>query len=306
MVSVTIKELLEAGVHFGHQTRRWNPRMKKYIFEERNHIYIVDLHKTAEQAKRAFEFIRNIVAEGSSVLFVGTKKQAKDAILEAAKQSNMFFVNERWLGGTLTNNRTIKESVLRLRELEKMEEEGIINLLSKKEASSKRREKIKLHKYLDGIKDMERLPGVLFVVDIRKERIAIAEARKLKIPVVAIVDTNCNPDKVDICIPGNDDAIRAIRLLVSRVAQASVEGASMGVQRKAEEEKKEAKKEEEVKVSKEKAVSATSAAKAKVKEAGLKETKEKKRKAEPKKEVPKKKEAQRAPQKKKVVGRKDK
>lgn len=234
MVAVTIKELLEAGVHFGHQTKRWNPKMKRYIFEARNHIYIVDLHKTIKQFKKALEFVRNTVAEGGSVLFVGTKKQAKDVIQDAAQQSGMFFMNERWLGGTLTNNRTIKESIKRLVELEKKEEDGLIDLLSKKEASSLRREKTKLHKYLDGIKDMKKLPGVLFVVDTKKEKIAIAEAKKLRIPVVAVVDTNCDPDDVDICIPGNDDAIRSIRLMVSKIAQAAVEGSSIGKEREAE------------------------------------------------------------------------
>ncbi|MFC2469044.1 MAG: 30S ribosomal protein S2 [Negativicutes bacterium] len=224
MAVVSMKQLLEAGVHFGHQTRRWNPKMAKYIFTERNGIYIIDLQKTVRKVDEAYNFLRSLAEEGKSVLFVGTKKQAQDAVKEEATKAEMFYVNERWLGGMLTNYQTIQKRIKRLKELEQMEADGTFDVLTKKEVQSLRHEMGKLEKYLGGIKEMNRLPGALFVVDPRKERIAVAEARKLRIPIVAIVDTNCDPDEIDYVIPGNDDAIRAVRLLTGRMADAVLEG----------------------------------------------------------------------------------
>ena len=224
MSHVTMKQLLESGVHFGHQTRRWNPKMKPYIFGARNGIYIIDLQKTVQLFKIAYNFVADTVASGQSVIFVGTKKQAAESIQEEAERSGMYFVNYRWLGGTMTNFETIKKSIDRLKDLERMKEDGSINRFPKKEILSMERQIIKLHKNLGGIKDMDRLPGAMFVIDPRRERIAVHEARKLHIPVVAVVDTNCDPDEIDYLIPGNDDAIRAIRLMTSRMADACLEG----------------------------------------------------------------------------------
>ena len=218
------KKLLEAGVHFGHQTRRWNPKMAPYIFTERNGIYIIDLQKTVKKVDEAYDFLRSVAEEGKSILFVGTKKQAQEAIKEEALKAGMYYVNERWLGGMMTNFATIRKSINRLKELEAMEQDGTFEVLSKKEVLSLKREMEKLEKSLGGIKDMDKLPGALFVVDPRKERIAVAEAKKLDIPIVAIVDTNCDPDEIDYVIPGNDDAIRAVKLLTSRMADAIIEG----------------------------------------------------------------------------------
>lgn len=224
MGAVSMKQLLEAGVHFGHQTRRWNPKMKEYIFTERNGIYIIDLQKTVKKVDEAYSFIREVAANGQDVLFVGTKKQAQDAIKEEAERVNMFFVNNRWLGGMLTNFKTIRKRIDRLAQLHKMEEDGTFDLLPKKEVSKLKGEMDKLEKFLGGIKDLKRLPGAMFVVDPRKEKIAIAEAKRLNIPVVAIVDTNCDPDEVDYVIPGNDDAIRAVKLIAGAMADAVMEG----------------------------------------------------------------------------------
>ena len=224
MAVISMKQLLEAGVPFGHQTRRWNPKMATYIFTERNGIYIIDLAKTVKKLEEAYFFVRDIAASGESVLFVGTKKQAQDAIKEEAERCNMFFVNARWLGGMLTNFKTMRSRITRLNQLKKMEEDGTFNLLPKKEVIKLQLEMAKLEKYLGGVKDMKKLPGAMFIVDPRKEKNAIAEARKLGIPVVAIVDTNCDPDEVDYVIPGNDDAIRAIKLISSTMANAVLEG----------------------------------------------------------------------------------
>jgi len=224
MSSITMKQLLEAGVHFGHQTRRWNPKMKPYIFGARNGIYIIDLQKTVQLFKTAYNFIADTVSLGHSVLFIGTKKQAADSILEEATRAEMYYVNQRWLGGMMTNFQTIKQSIDRLKRLERMKEDGSINNFPKKEILSMERLAEKLNKNLGGIKNMERLPGAIFVIDPRREKIAVAEARRLKIPVVAVVDTNCDPDEVDYVIPGNDDAIRAIRLMSARIADACIEG----------------------------------------------------------------------------------
>ena len=224
MAVISMKQLLEAGVHFGHQTRRWNPKMAPYIFTERNGIYIIDLQKTVKKVDEAYDFLRSVAEEGKSILFVGTKKQAQEAVKEEALKSGMFYVNERWLGGMMTNFATIRKSINRLKELEAMEENGTFEVLSKKEVLALKREQEKLEKSLGGIKDMEELPGALFIVDPRKERIAVAEAKKLNIPIVAIVDTNCDPDEIDYVIPGNDDAIRAVKLLTSRMADAVIEG----------------------------------------------------------------------------------
>ena len=224
MAVISMKQLLEAGVHFGHQTRRWNPKMARYIFTERNGIYIIDLQKTVRKVDAAYDFLRSVAAAGKSVLFVGTKKQAQDAIREEATRSGQFYVNERWLGGMLTNFQTIQKRVSRLKELKGMEEEGTFEVLTKKEVQVLRHEMDRLQKYLGGIEEMKKLPGALFIVDPRKERIAVAEARKLNIPIVAIVDTNCDPDEIDYVIPGNDDAIRAVRLLTSTMADAVQEG----------------------------------------------------------------------------------
>ena len=224
MSVISMKQLLDAGVHFGHQTRRWNPKMAKYIFTERNGIYIIDLQKTVKKVDEAYAFLRDVAAQGKSVLFVGTKKQAQEAIKEEALRANMFYVNERWLGGMMTNFRTIQQRISRLKELEQMEENGTFEVLPKKEVQTLKHEMEKLEKNLGGIKDMNKLPGALFIVDPRKERIAVAEARKLNIPIVAIVDTNCDPDEVDYVIPGNDDAIRAVKLLTGKMADAVLEG----------------------------------------------------------------------------------
>ena len=224
MINVTMKQLLEAGVHFGHQSRRWNPKMAKYIYTERNGIYIIDLKKTLRYLREAYKFVRDSVADGQTVVFVGTKKQARDTIYESARECNMFYVNTRWLGGMLTNFRTIRQSVLRLIELEKMEEDGTIDNYTKKEVSRFMKERASLQKNLSGVKEMDKLPGLLFVVDPHKEQIAVREAQKLKIPIVAIVDTNCDPDQIDYVIPGNDDAIRAIKLICGQIVQAVTEG----------------------------------------------------------------------------------
>jgi small subunit ribosomal protein S2 len=221
---IALKDLLEAGVHFGHQTKRWNPKMKAYIFGERNGIYIIDLAKTAKLFRDAEQFITNQAADGRTVLFVGTKRQAQDAVAEEARRCEMFFVNQRWLGGLLTNFSTIQRSLARLRDLEAMETDGRYDTLSKKEIAQVEKEKRKLQKNLEGIRNMSRLPDALFVVDTRKEKIAVDEARKLKIPVIGVVDTNSDPDEVDFVIPGNDDALRAIRLFASRIADAVLAG----------------------------------------------------------------------------------
>ena len=224
MAVVSMKQLLEAGVHFGHQTRRWNPKMAEYIFTERNGIYIIDLQKTVKKVEEAYMFIRDVAEAGDSVLFVGTKKQAQDSIKEEAERVGMYYVNSRWLGGMLTNFATIKTRIERLAQLRKMEEDGTFNLLPKKEVVKLNLEIEKLEKYLGGIKEMKKLPGALFIVDPRKERNAVAEARKLHIPIVAIVDTNCDPDEIDYVIPGNDDAIRAVKLIAGIMANAILEG----------------------------------------------------------------------------------
>jgi len=224
-----MKQLLEAGVHFGHQTRRWNPKMAPYIYMERNGIYIIDLQQTVKKFSEAYEFIKTVAGEGQGILFVGTKKQAQETIRDEAQKCGMHFVNQRWLGGMLTNYKTIRQRVGRLKELEKMEEEGAFDVLTKKEAAKLANERERLERFLGGIKDMEKLPGAVFIVDPRKERIAVAEARKLGIPVVAIVDTNCDPDEIDYVIPGNDDAIRAVKLISSKIADAVIE-AQQGVQ----------------------------------------------------------------------------
>ena len=219
-----MKQLLEAGVHFGHQTRRWNPKMAEYIFTERNGIYIIDLQKTVKKVEEAYMFIRDVAEAGDSVLFVGTKKQAQESIKEEAERVGMYYVNSRWFGGMLTNFATIKTRIERLAQLRKMEEDGTFNLLPKKEVVKLNLEIEKLEKYLGGIKEMKKLPGALFIVDPRKERNAVAEARKLHIPIVAIVDTNCDPDEIDYVIPGNDDAIRAVKLIAGIMANAILEG----------------------------------------------------------------------------------
>ncbi|WP_427338679.1 30S ribosomal protein S2 [Caloranaerobacter sp. DY30410] len=224
MAVITMKQLLEAGVHFGHQTRRWNPKMAEYIFTERNGIYIIDLQKTVEKIEEAYKFVKEVVENGGQVLFVGTKKQAQESIQQEATRCGMHYVNQRWLGGMLTNYRTIKKRVDRLHELKRMEEEGTFDVLPKKELIKLRHEAERLEKFLGGIKNMKGLPDVLFVVDPRKEKIAVKEARTLGIPVVAIVDTNCDPDEVDYVIPGNDDAIRAVKLLTQTIANAVLEG----------------------------------------------------------------------------------
>ena len=224
MAVISMKQLLEAGVHFGHQTRRWNPKMAPYIFTERNGIYIIDLQKTVKKLEEAYYFVRDLAQENKTILFVGTKKQAQDAIKEEAARVGMYYVNARWLGGMLTNFQTMRRRIDRLNQLKKMEEDGTFDLLTKKEVIKLRLEIAKLEKYLGGVKDMNKLPGALFVVDPRKEANAIREARKLGIPVVAIVDTNCDPDEIDYVIPGNDDAIRAIKLVSSVIANAVLEG----------------------------------------------------------------------------------
>ncbi len=224
MSVVSMKQLLEAGVHFGHQTRRWNPKMAPYIFTERNGIYIIDLQKTVRKLEEAYNFIRDITMDGKSVLFVGTKKQAQESIKTEAERAGAFYVNARWLGGMLTNFRTIRRRIDRLNQLKTLEADGTFDLLPKKEVSKLKLEIEKLEKFLGGIKDMKDLPGALFIVDPRKERIAVSEARKLHIPIVAIVDTNCDPDEIDYVIPGNDDAIRAVKLISQTMADAVIEG----------------------------------------------------------------------------------
>jgi small subunit ribosomal protein S2 len=225
--SISVKDLLEAGVHFGHQTKRWNPKMKEFIFGERNGIYIIDLGKTARRFRDAEQYVQQAAAEGRTLLFVGTKRQAQDAVAEEATRCGMYYVNERWLGGLLTNFTTIQRSLGRLRDLEAMTTDGRYESLSKKEIARLEKEKRKLQRNLDGIRQMTRLPDMLFVVDTRHEQIAVDEARKLKIPVIGIVDTNCDPDQVDFPIPGNDDALRAIRLFASRIAEAVLQGRAL-------------------------------------------------------------------------------
>ncbi|MFQ5895603.1 MAG: 30S ribosomal protein S2 [Nitrospinota bacterium] len=227
MASLTIRELLEAGTHFGHQTKRWNPKMKVYIYGARNGIYIIDLQKTVRLFEEAREFLRQVAAEGGRVLFVGTKRQARDIIAEHARRVEMSHVTVRWLGGTLTNFSTIKRSIRRLGELDRMKEDGTLELLSKKEATQREKERLRLEKFIGGIKTMKELPRAVFIVDTLREHIALAEAQKLKVPIVALVDTNCDPDGIDFVLPGNDDAIRSIRLVTARVADAIAEGLSL-------------------------------------------------------------------------------
>ncbi len=239
MSVISMKQLLEAGVHFGHQTRRWNPKMAEYIFTERNGIYIIDLQKTVKKIEEAYAFVRQVAADGGEILFVGTKKQAQETIREEAQRVGMHYVDARWLGGMLTNFKTIEQRIKRLAQLHKMEEDGTFDLLPKKEVIGLRGEMDKLEKYLGGIKNMKKPPAAIFIVDPRKERIAISEARKLHIPIVAIVDTNCDPDDVDYVIPGNDDAIRAVKLVASTIANAIMEGKEGSVGAAAEEENEE-------------------------------------------------------------------
>ena len=227
MAAIAMKDLVEAGVHFGHQTKRWNPKMKAYIFGQRNGIYIIDLGKTLKLFRDAEALVTNLAAEGRTILFVGTKRQAKDVVAEEAQRCGMFYVNERWLGGLLTNFATIQRSLGRLRDLEAMSADGRYETLSKKEIARNEKERKKLQKNLDGIRGMSRLPDAVFIVDTNKEQIAVDEARKLKIPVIGVVDTNCDPDQVDFVIPGNDDALRAIRLFASRIADAVMAGRGM-------------------------------------------------------------------------------
>ena len=224
MAVISMKQLLEAGVHFGHQTRRWNPKMKKYIFTERNGIYIIDLQKTVKKVEEAYNFIKQVSEDGGKVLFVGTKKQAQESVKAEAERAGQFYVNQRWLGGILTNYKTISKRIKRISEIEKMEEDGLFEVLPKKEVVEIKKEYDRLIKFLGGIRDMKSMPQALFVVDPRKERNAIAEARKLHIPIVGIVDTNCDPDEIDYVIPANDDAIRAVKLLTGKMADAVLEG----------------------------------------------------------------------------------
>ncbi|MBN6887192.1 small subunit ribosomal protein S2 [Cytobacillus horneckiae] len=223
MSVISMKQLLEAGVHFGHQTRRWNPKMKKYIFTERNGIYIIDLQKTVKKVEEAYNFVKELAGNGGTVLFVGTKKQAQDSVKEEAIRSGMYYVNQRWLGGTLTNFETIQKRIARLKDIERMSEDGTFEVLPKKEVVQLKKEQERLEKFLGGIKDMKALPDALFIIDPRKERIAVAEAHKLNIPIVGIVDTNCDPDEIDVVIPANDDAIRAVKLLTGKMADAILE-----------------------------------------------------------------------------------
>ena len=233
-----MKELLEAGVHFGHQVKRWHPKMKKYIFGERNGIYIIDLQKTVKGLEEAYHFVKDIAMSGSPVLFVGTKKQSQDAIREEANRSGTFFVNQRWLGGMLTNFSTIKKSIEKLKKIEAMKADGTMELLPKKEVAALEKERTKLERNLSGIKDMTSFPKAVFIVDPKKERIAVAEARKLSVPIIAIVDTNCDPDEIDYVVPGNDDAIRAIKLITSKIADAILEGKAALSKSKADEAEK--------------------------------------------------------------------
>ncbi|MFS0865077.1 30S ribosomal protein S2 [Fredinandcohnia sp. 179-A 10B2 NHS] len=223
MSVISMKQLLEAGVHFGHQTRRWNPKMKRYIFTERNGIYIIDLQKTVKKVEEAYNFVKELAGNGGTMLFVGTKKQAQDSVKEEAERSGMYFVNQRWLGGTLTNFETIQKRIKRLKDIERMQEDGTFDVLPKKEVVQLKKELERLEKFLGGIKDMKQLPDALFIIDPRKERIAVAEAHKLNIPIVGIVDTNCDPDEIDYVIPANDDAIRAVKLLTAKIADAILE-----------------------------------------------------------------------------------
>lgn len=239
MSAVNMKQLLESGVHFGHQTRRWNPKMGKYIFGQRNGIYIIDLKKTVRLLKEACRFVRDLAAEGDEVLFVGTKKQAQETVLEEAKRCGMPFVNQRWLGGMLTNYDTIRKSLDKLEELNRIITDGTLEKLTKKEASRIVKQRDKLDKNLSGIRNMSGLPGAVFVTDTRKEKIAVQEANKLGIPVIAIVDTNCDPDQIDFVVPGNDDAIRAVRLMTSRIADSVIEGKMTAAEGQAQEEEKE-------------------------------------------------------------------
>ena len=258
MANVTMKSLLESGVHFGHQTRRWNPKMSKYIFGSRNKIHIIDLQKTLKELKKVYKVVRDFSAEGKQILFVGTKKQAQAPIKEEALRCGSYFVSDRWLGGTLTNFETLKKSIARLRELEAMKENGIFNVLSKKEQSQKEKERIKLEKSLEGLKTMDKIPDVMFIIDPVEEATALAEARKLNIPVVAVCDTNCDPDLIDYPVPGNDDAIRAVKLFCSVIADAILEGKGIenkqeDVATEAQEEVKEEKADKEEKAVEEKA-----------------------------------------------------
>ncbi|WP_312469313.1 30S ribosomal protein S2 [Neobacillus sp.] len=223
MSVISMKQLLEAGVHFGHQTRRWNPKMKKYIFTERNGIYIIDLQKTVKKVEEAYNWVKELAGNGGTVLFVGTKKQAQDSVKEEAGRSGMYYVNQRWLGGTLTNFETIQKRIGRLKDIERMSEDGTFEVLPKKEVVQLKKQQERLEKFLGGIKDMKKLPDALFIIDPRKERIAVAEAKKLNIPIVGIVDTNCDPDEIDVVIPANDDAIRAVKLLTGKMADAILE-----------------------------------------------------------------------------------
>jgi small subunit ribosomal protein S2 len=245
MANITMKEMLEAGVHFGHETKRWDPKMKSYIFAARNGIYIIDLQKTVQLFKEAFNFVRDLASKGEYILFVGTKKQAQDSIYEEATRCDMFYVNRRWLGGMLTNFQTIKKSIDQLIKLEAMKNEDIYALLPKKEVLQLEKQRKRLEKSLGGIKNMDRLPGAVFVIDLKKERIAVSEARKLGIPSVGVVDSNCDPDEVDYIIPGNDDAIRAIRLFSSRIADAVIEGRQLYEKALQEEQPEEEQPEEE-------------------------------------------------------------
>ena len=224
---VTMKELLEAGVHFGHQVKRWNPKMKRYIFGQRNGIYIIDLQKTVKMFEVAFNFVKDLASKGESVLFVGTKKQAQDVIIEESQRSQAYFVNQRWLGGMLTNFKTVKQGIEKLKKIEKMNEDGTYELLTKKEVAKYETERQRLDKNLSGVKEMNSLPGAVIIIDPKKESIAVAEARKLAIPIVALVDTNCDPDDIDYVVPGNDDAIRSIRLVTSKMSDAFLEGKSI-------------------------------------------------------------------------------
>jgi len=224
---VTMKDLLEAGVHFGHQVKRWNPKMKKYIFGQRNGIYIIDLQKTVKMFEDAYNFIKDISSKGETVLFVGTKKQAQDVIIEEARRAQSFYVNQRWLGGMLTNFTTVKQGIDKLKKIEKMKEDGTYDLLTKKEVAKYEAERMRLEKNLSGVKEMSKLPGAVFIVDPKKESIGVAEAKKLSIPIVGLVDTNCDPDDIDYVIPGNDDAIRSIKLITSKMAEAILEGKSI-------------------------------------------------------------------------------
>lgn len=256
---VTMKELLEAGVHFGHQVKRWNPKMKKYIFGERNGIYIIDLQKTLKGLESAYSYVRQVASTGAGVLLVGTKKQAQDSIFEEAQKASAFYINQRWLGGMLTNFLTIRKSIERLKKIEAMKEDGTLDLLTKKESAAFEKEREKLSRNFSGIKDMKELPGIIFIIDPKKEKIGVAEANKLAIPIVAVVDTNCDPDEIDHVIPGNDDAIRAIKLLTSKIADAVMEGREV-LNKKAREEAEKAAIEEKILAEEAEAAAAAEAA----------------------------------------------